>query len=324
VDLIKLMRLRDDVLSLDSAQSLTRGSLANLPGALVQFMPVHGSYAAISSPSGGGAELIGQITHTPGSRSARLAFLAPASAVSSPELPGLLEKLVGHAGEQGAFHVLGEVDELSPAFEGLRRTGFSVYAWQRIWKLDALPLDGGKAASAWQPVSDADEPAVRMLFQNLVPPLVQSAEPLPNRRLRGLAYRQDGEIMAYVQGISGSRGMFLHPLVHPDLTEYSELVRSLMQSLPPLGRPVYLAVRSYQSWLENALADLPAETSPRHALLVKHLAKLQRVPLTARLGVEQRSSEVPTASIVNQVQNLEPPLQRPLGGRPADRQPGIT
>jgi len=305
------MRLREDVLSLDSAQSLTRGSLANLPAALVQFMPTHGSYTAIASAENGSAELIGQVTYTSGSRSAHLAFLAPGSAISSPQLPSLLEKLVWHAGKWGAIHVLGDVDELSPAFEGLRKTGFSVYAWQRVWKLDAIALNSAAtSAPAWQPVADADELAVRILFQNLVPPLVQSAEPLPNRRLRGLAYRQNGEIMAYVEGRYGRYGLFLHPLVHPDLTEYSELVRSLMLSLPRLGRPVYLAVRSYQSWLENALADLPAQASPRHALLVKHLAILQRVPLSARLGVEQRSSEVPTVSIVNQVQNLEQPIHR--------------
>jgi hypothetical protein len=126
------MRLREDVLSLDSAQSLTRGSLANLPAALVQFMPTHSSYTAIASAENGSAELIGQVTYTAGSRSAHLAFLAPGSAISSPQLPSLLEKLVWHAGKWGAFHVLGDVDELSPAFEGLRKTGFSVYAWMRL------------------------------------------------------------------------------------------------------------------------------------------------------------------------------------------------
>lgn len=304
------MRRQDQVLSLDSAQSLTRGSLGNLPLALVQFLPSQGSYTALAHPDNGSPDLIGQVTYAPGSRSARLAFLSPAHAVRSPELPGLLERLVTQAGKWGAFHVLGDVDELSPAFEGLRRSGFSVYAWQRVWKLDPLPPHSAAAAPAWQPVASADEPAVRSLYQNLVPPLVQSAEPLPNRRLRGLAFRQNGEIMAYVEGTYGRNGLFLHPLVHPDLTEYSELVRSLMQSLPRLGRPVYLAVRSYQSWLENALSDLPAQASPRHALVVKHLATLQRVPLSARLGVEPRSSEVPTASIITQVQNLEPPANR--------------
>ena len=303
-----LLRLREDILSLDSAQSLTQGSQVGFQAALASLVPTRSIYTAITRDENNGLELIGQMSYTMGSRSARLSFLTPGRRASSPLLPGLLEHLAQRAGEWGAFHVLGDVDELSPAFEGLRKTGFSVYAWQRVWKLDAIPPpEKNGTPPAWQPVSTIDETAVRSLFQNLVPPLIQSAEPLPNRRLRGLAYRQSGEIMAYVEGTSGPRGLFLHPLVHPDLTEYGELVRSLMYSLPRLGRPVYLAVRSYQSWLENALFDLPAQASPRHALLVKHLATLLRVPLSARLGVEKRSSEVPTISIVNHYDVSETP-----------------
>ena len=276
------------------------------PAVLAQFAPIRGSYTAVAQGDNGGPGLFGQLSYAMGGRSARLSFLAPGTQAGSPLLPDLLDWLVKQAGEWGAFHVLGDVDELSPTFEGMRKSGFSVYAWQRIWKLDPVPLaEKNHTPPAWLPVAFNDEPAVRSLFQNLVPPLIQSAEPLPNRRLKGLVYRQDGEIMAYVEGITGPRGLFLHPLVHPDLTEYGELVQSLMHSLPRLGRPVYLAVRSYQSWLENALADLPAQSSPRHALLVKHLANLLRVPLSARLGVEPRSSEVPTASIVNHFDRSE-------------------
>jgi hypothetical protein len=266
--------------------------------ALAQFHPTRGSYTGIAIPEDGGQRLVGQMTYTMGSRSARLSFVAPGRAAASPLLTSLLEGMVWQAGEWGAFHLVGEVDELSPAFEGLRKAGFSVYAWQRIWKLNPLPVDGHNP-SAWQPVANGDEIAVHNLYQSLVPPLVQSAEPLPNRRLRGLVYRQNGELMGYAEWIRGPKGVFILPIVHPDLTDYGNLLLSLVRSLPLLGRPAYLAVRSYQSWLENALADLPAEAAPRHALLVKHLASLQRVPLNARLGVETRSSELPTAPILN-------------------------
>lgn len=269
-----------------------------LSAALAQLHPARGTFTGVAQADVKSPVLIGQMTYTAGNRSARLAFMAPGSAAASPVLTNLLEGLAWQAGDWGAFHLLGEVDELSPLFEALRRTGFSVYAWQRIWRLEAPTADGHEP-SAWQPVMPVDEPAVRSLFQNLVPPLVQSAEPLPNRRLHGLVYRQNGEIIGYVDGVQGPYGVFLHPVVHPDLTDACDLVQSLVRSQQRPGRPVYLAIRSYQSWLEPTLADLPAESTPRHALLVKHLATLQRVPLTARLGVEKRSSEVPTASIVN-------------------------
>ncbi len=292
--------MRKDLLCLDSALTLTRGNPVSLMAAIAQLHPDRGSYTGVASSENGEPALFGQMTYTSGNRSARLAFVAPGKAAASPLLVALLEGLAWQAGEWGAFHLLGEVDELSPVFEPLRRAGFSVYAWQRIWRLDAPPGgDGAAHKAAWQPVTALDEIAVRSLYQNLVPPLVQSAEPLPNRRLRGLAFRHNNEIMAYVEWVQGPRGLFLHPVVHPDLTDYTELLRSLVRCLPLLGRPAYLAVRSYQSWLENALTDLEAGATPRHALLVKHLTTLQRVPLGARLGVEARSSEVPTASMVN-------------------------
>jgi hypothetical protein len=296
-----------DVLCLDSALALTRGKPSGWTAALAGFYPPRAAFTNVASSGNGGAALIGRVHMAPGSRSARLAFVAPGSAAGSPELPGLFEGLARQAGEWGAFHVLGEVEELNPAFEALRRAGFSIYAWQRIWRLE-LKLSAPPDDNFWQPVTPADEPAVRSLFQNLVPPLVQSAEPLPGRRLRGLAYRQNKEIMAYVEGVFGPRGLFLHPIVHPDISDAAELVRSLaLAASPPgkagAGRPIYLAVRSYQSWLEPALAALPAESSPRHGLLVKHLASLQRVPLSARLGVEARSSELPSAPMVNQMKS---------------------
>lgn len=303
--MITLARMGQDILCLDSSLSLTHGKLVGLSSVLAGFTPTPGIYTHVCSPSDGGKALIGRVICTSGNRSARLAFVAPGSAVTSPDLISLLEALARQAGEWGAFHVLGDVDELNPAFEALRRAGFSVYAWQRVWRLDLNQADQPDPTS-WQPVTLADEPAVRSLFQNLVPPLVQSAEPLPNRRLKGLAYHQNNEIMAYVEGTYGPRGLFLHPIVHPDISDVGGLVRSLAAAAAPAGkaskrRPIYLAVRSYQSWLEQALADLPAESSPRHGLLVKHLATLQRVPLSARLGVETRSSELPTAPIVNQM-----------------------
>jgi hypothetical protein len=208
--------------------------------------------------------------------------------------------LASQAGEWGAFHVLGELEEICPAFESMRRAGFSVYAWQRVWRLPVASLANGSPPGRWQPVQEEDEWAVRSLFQNLVPPLAQSAEPLTIRRQRGLVYRQAGEIMAYVELVFGPRGIYLYPLIHPDIEDAATLVRTLPSALAPLlARPVYLAVRSYQAWLETTLTELNAQSSPRQALMVKHLAHAQRVPLTARLvQIEGRQAE-PAKSLAN-------------------------
>jgi hypothetical protein len=199
------------------------------------------------------------------------------------------------------------VDELSPAFESMRRAGFSVYAWQRIWQ---LPLNGaatgGKSPSRWQPADAENEQAVRSLFQMVVPPLVQSAEPLSSRRLRGLVFRKDGEVMAYVEGTFGPRGIYICPLIHPDLEDVPGLIDSLPQALAPLlKRPVFLAVRSYQAWMEAALTELDTKCAPRQALMVKHLTIGQRVPLNMRLvQIEGRQAEPAKSSLTQRITAL--------------------
>lgn len=303
--MIYLLRLRKDVLCLDFSLACTRGSPLGIATALAQLYPARGSFTGIAT-SAQHQNLVGQILSNNGSPSVRLSFVAPASAADSPLLVHLLEGLAWQAGEWGAFHLVGEVDECSPVFEALRKSGFTVYAWQRIWKLPSQMPSNEETAAGWQPVKAVDEIAVRNLYQSLVPPLVQSAEPLSSQHLRGLVYWHNGEIMAYVDWLEGPQGIFLRPILHPDLTHYGDLLRSLVQKLPTAGRTVYLPVRSYQSWLEQALPDLAAEAAPRHALLVKHLATLLRVPLSARLGVETRSSEIPTASIVHNIDSANP------------------
>jgi len=285
---------------MDSARLLTRGSPAGMVANLSLLHPTRGFYTGVINGGKKTLPLIGQVVYKLGSRSAHLSFVAPGQSCDSPELPALLEGLARHAGEWGAFHVLGELEEICPAFESMRRAGFSVYAWQRVWRLQAGGQANGSTAGRWQPVQEEDEWAVRSLFQNLVPPLAQSAEPLTIRRQSGLVYRQGSEIMAYVQGIFGPLGIYLYPLIHPDIEDALNLIKTLPSALVPLlGRPVYLAVRSYQAWLETTLTDLDSQSSPRQALMVKHLAHAQRVPLTARLvQIEGRQVE-PAKSVAH-------------------------
>ena len=70
-------------------------------------------------------------------------------------------------------------------------------------------------------------------------------------------------------------GIVLFPLIHPEATDASAKLTSMIHSIPNRGgRPVYVCVRSYQAWLEPVLADLGAKAADRQAIMVKHLAWL--------------------------------------------------
>ena len=152
-----------------------------------------------------GNTVAGGIIHTNGDSFAKLLYLAPASEMENDALPGLIEHLTAQAGTWGVLHVLAETEELSPAFVPLRRAGFSVYAWQRIWDVTplataaALKEDGhrhngdGTGAKAngsqhkWHRVESVNLPDVQNLYHQIVPQLLQGFEDLLGKK-RNLAF----------------------------------------------------------------------------------------------------------------------------------------
>lgn len=289
------------MLYLDSALRLTHGSPFRLTGLLTRLRPSNEIFTAVAPASDGVGPLIGQVSYRGGEKCARLNYLLPLEEIPSSVLPSLLEALAWQAGEWGAFHLLAEVEERSPAFEGLRSAGFSTYARQRVWRLDA-PLSPLTAPDHWRPAASVDENAVRNLYTQVIPPLVQAAEPVHLRLSRGLVFHQKGDLAAYAEVISGPAGVYLRPLIHPDVEEAPALLASLAARLrPAANRPVYMAVRSYEAWLEPPLEDLGASVGPRQALLVRHLANAARVmQALPRLNMLEKRAE-PGAPITNNI-----------------------
>ncbi len=285
--------------------SLTRGNPVGAWAVLDNLRLEYGSYTKVLRQNGNLPTLIGQMHYTPGERAARLSFVTPDHGLDSPGLAALLESLAWEAGERGACSLLAEVEESSPAFEVLRRVGFSVYGWQRVWKINER-VSSISTPYVWEAANDLDAVPIRALYQALVPPLVQGADPMVERALTGLVYEQTGELLAYIEPTYGPRGIYLQPLIHPAVDDVLRLVRSFLGGLSfHLGRPVYLSIRSYQAWLENALSELDVDVSERQALLVKHLVVQQRSPAFAAARNSTFENRQPAMMVTP---NGEPPL----------------
>lgn len=146
---------------------------------------------------------------------------------------------------------------------------------------------------AWSRVRSVSLPAVQSLYHQIVPPLLQPVEPQPKIPLGWLS--NDGA-KCHVSVTHGAHGIVLTPLIHPEATDVSAKLASLISQLPDRrSRPVYVCVRSYQAWLEPVLADLGAKSGPRQAVMVKHLARLVKEGLPASAvpkGVSVQPSRV--------------------------------
>jgi len=294
-----LSRYRRDLLSLDTARILTRGDPLGAAALLSYLDPRRNIYTAVASDDGG--SLMGQVTLREDETSARLTFLAPAEALNGLT-QSLLEHLVTQVGEWGAFHLLAEVDEDSPAFRLLRQAGFAMYAWQRIWKLPASGQAGNK--DIWRQAAETDWPAVQSLYGQIVPALLHPVEVLP-KQVMGLVC-SEGNLQAYVAVNSGPKGVWIQPIVPPDSDCVSEQLAGLTNAVSDWrDKPIYVCVRSYQAWLESVLEDLGAEAGQRQAVMVRRLAKLQKVE--EKVSAMDKVLVKPTAPVARVVTNQDIP-----------------
>lgn len=273
LDLPYLHSFRDEALGLDATRALTRGNPLGAMGLLSYINPSRHIYSAIAN--GENKTVLGGITHAHDETFAKLYYLAPSSQLTHPELPSLIDELSSQAGTWGAFHILAEVDELNDAFISLRESGFSVYAWQRMWDVSEIGYTRSSSAlrsaqtEPWTRVRSVHLPSVQNLYHQIVPPLLHPVEPQP--KTTGGWMCNEGE-KCYISVAHGAYGIVLMPLIHPEATDVSEKLSALISNLPDRrNRPVYICVRSYQAWLEPVLADLGAKAAERQAVMVKHL-----------------------------------------------------
>lgn len=303
-DLKTLYRFRKQSVFLYSALVLTRGPML-VPGALLSFLaPSTGIFTATRKRSSrNDSPIIGQTIQMPGSQIAHLTFLTPDSVLNEAPLSSLIDYLAVQAGERGAFRLLADVDEGNPGYEALRRSSFAIYARQRIWQLTGQPV-GEEVANGWRVATDRDSIGIRSLYNNLVPGLVQQVEPISPGNPRGLVHHEGHNLVAYVELKYGHRGVWAQPFIHPDAEEVTSWLVGLLNNLPYRhSRPVYLCVRSYQSWLESALEDLGAEAGPRQAVMVKHLAVPQKAFRSFALPALEGGQPEATAPIAHSEQN---------------------
>jgi hypothetical protein len=276
LDLPTIYRHRSEAVTLDTARALTRGNPLGAMGMLSYMNPQRHVYSAVAS--GEDSTVFGGIIHTNGDTYARLLYLAPGSSLTNAQVPELIEHLSAEAGAWGAFHVLAELDETSPAVIALRRAGFSAYARQRMWDVSGLEeaTDNGQ----WPRAKSVNLPAIQSLYHQIVPPLLQPIEPAP-KRATGFICSEGGP--CYASTSTGMNGVVVFPLIHPDATDVAEKLSALISCLPNRGgRPIYVCVRTYQSWLEHVLEDLGARPGPQQAIMVKHLARMVRDEQTVR------------------------------------------
>jgi hypothetical protein len=275
-DIVLMRRIRPLGICMDSQLAHTGGTHVFQNALLDPIRPQSQACTLVARPEDPMHEpVIGQIHFHNESRQARLAFLGPASAISTTIGSQILDELSRAAGKQGTHALIAEIRENEPAFESLRRAGFAVYARQRIWRLDHVPAAADQALDkAWRLENEADRASVLNLVSGLVPGLVQQIEPPSTLNGKGLVYWSAGELLGYLNVHYGNKGSWVQPYFHPAAEISDPLLTGFILVLnPKKTHPLFISVRSYQGGLEGAFERLGFQACESQAVMVKRIAK---------------------------------------------------
>ncbi len=314
-DVALLYRVRDRGLCTDSQLSFTRGANALQQALLDVFSPGKTTLTLVARPAGKDKlAAVGQCVLHNGQPNAKLAFIGPTDALEQDSGDQLLDALAQAAGEHGAHNLVADIDEKSPLFERLRHAGFAIYARQRIWRFsDSAPEQGEFAESAWRVEIGSDEPAAQGLYHNIVPGLVQQVEPPPTHTGNNLVHWRQGELLGYLDLERGPLGTWVQPYFHPAAEGFDVLLAGFLPDAFRPDRPLYVCVRSYQSWMGGPLERLGFEPCTDQAVMVKRLAAGVRKPATSRLPAVEGTYPEPTAPFARSERTA--PVSQSGGGK---------
>ncbi len=301
VDLPLIRRLAEKGTILDSELRCTREVTGPQSVLLSSILPQRGFYTLVGRA--GRQSIVGQFRVRGDERIAQIVYIAPQLDAHRRDTAWLhlIDAMAVEAGKRSVHMLMAEVDEDSPLFVTMRTAGFAVYARQEIWKRDPAALPTHPCADL-SDGKDSDLNAMQSLYGQIVPRLVQPVA-MPPEDSEVYVYRQDGRMQGYIAVSVGKTGVYIMPMLHPDIY-YPDAKAILMGVLGRIGRadrlPVYVCVRRYQDWLEDALTTLGFLSCQPQALMVRHIAAGVRqaafTPLEQSLEVIPNVVRPPTSS----------------------------
>ena len=298
LDLPLMLRLKQNAVVLHSELGLTedaRGRNSALLSSIVFPRGLHTLLAHVDDKN-----VVGQFRYRPGESNAHIVYLAPTLEDNEDDSAWLhmLDAMAEQAGKNGAHNLVGEVELSHRLFETMRRAGYAVYSRQVIWRHEPIVAELVCADVEITPESAEDQIGIAALLGCTIPRIMQAVMG-PSADMAGLVYRKDGPVEAYVAYSEGKHGVYLLPFLHPEvLSEAPAIIAAALRKIERCRKlPVYVSVRGYQGWLENAMLDLGFKPWLEQAVMVKHLTAGVRQTSFAQVNLSASGRRKPAATL---------------------------
>lgn len=297
-DLPVMLRLKQNAIVLHSELGLTedaRGQNSALLSSIVFPRGLHSLMGHIDDK-----DAVGQFRHRQGDASAHLVYLAPSLSDDEEDTIWLhmLDAMAEQAGANGAHTLVGEVELSHRLFETMRRAGYAVYSRQVIWRRSPLTQEFAAPDLAIAAETTGDELGIAALLGCTIPRILKAVME-PSAEMAGMVYRKDGQVEAYLAYSEGKHGVYVMPYVHPEvLSDAADIVAAALCRIERCRKvPVYICVRGYQGWLENAMRDLGFSPWLEQAVMVKHLTAGIRQASFSRVQLSVSGRQKPAATL---------------------------
>lgn len=263
--------------SLDALRLVTRGepfSLRNLMHSISPPIEQYIGYCDNDPERPCYAQVISRLDETQG----QLTFLGALEDTDQSDIACLLENLIANAGKWGTHYITCDLPTDSPHLTGFKKAGFLIWANQTVFRISPRSHESGKPDFLWRTWNANDMRAMTSLYRGVVPGLFQPIEPLTRKTALGLVlYNADDDLLGYADLDYGPKGIWLQPVLSPE-ANHPKILSDLHKAIPDrYNRPVFLAARSYQPWLESLAGQISGEVQGTQFLMVRYLVRQLKV-----------------------------------------------
>lgn len=295
-DLGVVHRLAPKGLCLHAETGLTRGVNSAVAAVKAYVAPGHGMTTLVARAGNQEHEMFAQFRVGPQGTWAQIHYIAPRPRPDDQDdWVEMLEYMLRQSAERGAAFLVAQVDDETTEYEVFRRVRFTNYTHQLVWRY-AGPVQTEAPAGTpdLQPVTDDHQLGVNLLFQQIVPKLVQQVHPTPQAD-DGYVWIDEGEVSAFFDVVRGPLGVWVRPYVHPQAQPALDgLLQALLHALHQEG-PIYVGYHSYQGGLQGALEAQRFEPWASQVLMVKRMGVGVLTPAFSRV---REPGTVPTHSLI--------------------------
>ena len=301
LDIPLMIRLKQNAIVLHSELGLTEDARGQNSALLSSIIFPRGLYTLVAHTDN--QDMVGQFRYRSDDVNAHIVYLAPTLDDGDDDTIWLhiLDAMAQQAGKHGAQTLVAEVEVSHRLFETMRRAGYAVYSRQVIWQHSPIVDDKQKPEVTVTEEVNSDQIGIAALLGSTIPRILQTVMG-PSTDMDGLVYRKNGRVEAYIAYSEGKHGVYLIPYLHPDvLSEASDIIEAAVLAIDKSRKvPIYVSVRGYQGWLENAMLDLGFTPWLEQAVMVKHLtAGIRQTSFTSvKLNTQGGKQPAPNLRIV--------------------------